>query len=366
MAGGTVLVWNELYLWHDPGRMGPAGCDDRTVEPGEALEESPAPIRRMRNLLEVSGLLGRLDVEEPRVASAEQLAAVHSEANIEHVQECAITGHGLAGEVTPVGRDGFRFATLSAGGCLTAVDAVLEGRARNAYALVRPAGHHALPDAGRGNCIFNNVAIAARQAQQRHGVRRIAILDWDAHHGNGTQAVFWEDPDVLTVSLHQADWYPRGEGGVDERGGGPGLGANLNVPLPPGSGVGAYGAALDRVVVPAIRAHAPELILVSCGFDASAADPSARMMLTAQDFACMTETAAALAKELCGERLVLCQEGGYSAVYAPFCGLAVIEALSGQHTGVSDPFHQRYTGAGGSSLQPDQAVLIEAVARSAA
>jgi acetoin utilization deacetylase AcuC-like enzyme len=366
MAGPTALVWSELYLWHDPGRMGPSGCDDRTVEPGEALEESPAPIRRLRNLLEVSGLFGHLDVMAPRAAGVDALGLVHATRYLEHVQRCSVDGQGWAGEVTPVGRDGFRFAALSAGGCMTAVDAVLEGRARNAYALVRPAGHHALPDSGRGNCIFNNVAIAARHAQRSHGVRRIAILDWDAHHGNGTQAVFWEDPDVLTISLHQADWYPRGEGGGGERGGGAGLGANLNIPLPPGSGEGAYAAALDRVAAPAIRAHAPDLILVSCGFDASAADPSARMLLTARDFARMTETASALADELCEGRLVLCQEGGYSAVYTPFCGLATLEALSGHRTGAGDPFHERYAGVGHSSLQPDQDAVIEAAARAAA
>ena len=183
-------------------------------------------------------------------------------------------------------------------------------------------------------------------------MQRIAIVDWDVHHGNGTQAVFWEDADVLTISLHQADWYPRGEGAADERGAGPGHGTNINVPLPPGSGSGAYAAALERIVLPALQAHEPELILVACGLDASACDPSARMLLTSEDFRLMTQALQTAADELCGGRLVLCQEGAYSPAYAPFCGLAVVEALAGLRTAVKDPFLARYSDVGYTSLQP--------------
>jgi acetoin utilization deacetylase AcuC-like enzyme len=208
------------------------------------------------------------------------------------------------------------------------------------------------------------VAVAVRHAQRARGVGRIAIVDWDVHHGNGTQDVFWEDPDVLTISIHQADWYPRGEGTVEETGGGAGRGANVNVPLPPGSGLGAYTATFERVVLPALRRHGPELIVVSCGFDACAIDPSGRMLLTSDGFAELTRMALGAAEELCGGRLVLCHEGGYSPVYVPFCGLAVLEALCGASSGVRDPFLARYTGVGYDALQPHQAELIDAVAAS--
>lgn len=216
-----------------------------------------------------------------------------------------------------------------------------------------------MPDAGRGFCIFTNTAIAARHAQRAHGIERIAIVDWDVHHGNGPQAVFWEDADVLTVSLHQADWYPRGEGGADELGAGDGHGRNINVPLPPGSGIGAYAYAFEHVVLPAIRAHAPGLLIISCGFDASGMDPSGRMLLTSDDFRRLTRMCREAAEELCAGRLVLCHEGGYAPLYVPFCGLAVIEELAGCLTGVHDPFLPRYTGVGFESLQVHQRAVVD-------
>jgi len=361
----TALVWHELFLWHDPGMAGPPGSHDLAIEPGDVGEETPEPRRRLRNLIEVSGLREHLRLLAPHEADEQALSYVHTEAYLRHVTEAGLAGGGLAGEVTPVGREGHRFAALAAGGCIAAVDAVLGGKADNAYALVRPAGHHALPDRGRGFCIYNNVAIAARHAQRAHGVQRIAIVDWDAHHGNGTQAIFYEEAEVLTISLHQADWYPRGEGSAGERGAGAGRGANLNVALPPGSGSGAYAAAIERVVLPALDAHGPELIIVACGLDASAADPSARMMLTSEDFRSMTRAVAGAAEALCGGRLVACQEGGYSAVYAPFCGLAVLEELAGLRTAVQDPFLARYTGCGFVELQAHQAAVIDEAAQQA-
>lgn len=359
----TGVVWHELYLWHGNGALGPPGSEHLAVEPGDFGEETPHARRRLRNLLEVSGLLERLPALTPRPASNEQLAAVHTADYLARVREASVHGDGWAGEVTPVGRGGFDFGALAAGGCVTAVDAVLGGTVENAYALVRPAGHHALPDEGRGFCLFNNVAVAARHAQRGHGLKRVAVVDWDVHHGNGTQAVFWEDPDVLTVSLHQADWYPRGEGGVPERGAGAGAGRNVNVPLPPGSGIGAYRAAFDRVVLPALRAHSPELIVVSCGLDANAMDPSARMLLTSEDFRTLAERVRSAADELCGGRLVLCHEGGYSPLYVPFCGLAVLEELCGLRSAIRDPFLARYTGVGFEELQDHQARVIEEVRR---
>ena len=362
-ARRTGVVWHELFLWHGNGALGPPGSEDFAVEPGDFGEETPHPQRRLRNLLEVSGLLARLPAITPRPATDEQLAAVHTPEYLARLRRASRRGGGSAGEVTPVGRRGYDFAALAAGGCTTAVDAVLAGDVDNAYAFVRPAGHHALPHAGSGFCLLNNAAIAVRHAQRAHGLRRVAVVDWDVHHGNGTQAVFWEDPDVLTISLHQADWYPRGEGAATERGGGPGRGRNLNVPLPPGSGGGAYRAALERVVAPALRAHAPELVVVACGLDANAMDPSARMLLTSEDFRTLTAQVVALAGELCGGRLVACQEGGYSPLYVPFCGIAVLEELCGARSTIRDPFLARYGGVGYAELQDHQERVIEEARR---
>ncbi len=169
------------------------------------------------------------------------------------------------------------------------------------------------------------------------GVGRVAVVDWDVHHGNGTQAVFWEDASVLAISLHQDGLYPAQSGSLDESG--PARrGTTLNVPLPAGSGTGAYLDAVDRVVVPALDAFAPELIVIACGFDAGALDPLGRMLLPAAAFGAMTERLLAAAARICDGRVVASHEGGYSAGHVPFCGLAVIEALSGLSAGVDDPF----------------------------
>jgi acetoin utilization deacetylase AcuC-like enzyme len=207
------------------------------------------------------------------------------------------------------------------------------------------------------------VAVAALHAREALGLERVAIVDWDVHWGNGTQQAFWEDPSVLAISIHQDDRWPRGGGTLAERGAGAGLGATLNVPLPPGTGRGGYLDAMDRVVLPALRRHRPELILVACGFDASSLDPFGRMLLTSTDFADMTARLRSLAAELCDGRLVLCHEGGYSEAYVPFCGLATIEALSGIDSPVDDPFLERYAGVAYSELQPAQAAVVDQAAK---
>ncbi len=237
-----------------------------------------------------------------------------------------------------------------------------EGRVRNAYALVRPPGHHALPDMGMGFCIFANIAIAIRVLQGRGLTRRVAVVDWDVHHGNGTQAIFAEDPSVLTISIHQDSYFPPDSGHRHERGHGAGEGSALNVPLPPGSGVGAYLHTMERVVTPALRSFQPDLVVVACGFDANAFDPLGRMLLTAAGFRSMTAQLLAVAAEVCDGRVALVHEGGYSEAYVPFCGLAVVEELAGAKTEIEDPYHHLLDGMGGQALQPHQADAIAAAA----
>jgi acetoin utilization deacetylase AcuC-like enzyme/mannose-6-phosphate isomerase-like protein (cupin superfamily) len=349
----TGFAWHELYMWHDPGSGAGPRPAGGAIEPGEHGESAPTK-RRLRNLLEVSGLLDDLVPLRPRPATREELTRFHTEAYVDRIKALSDQGGGDAGENTPFGGGSYEIAVLAAGGALRAVDAVLAGEVDNAYALVRPPGHHAEADRGRGFCIFGNTALAAFHAREAHGLERVAIVDWDVHHGNGTESAFYDDPSVLTISLHQDDWWPRGRGGLADVGEGPGAGLNINVPLPAGSGAGAYCAAFETVVAPALAAFRPQVILVACGFDASVLDPLGRMMLTSEAFRELTRMAKAAAAELCDGRLVLVHEGGYSAAYVPFCGLAVLEELAGVRTGVEDPYLARYRGVPGEDLQPAQ------------
>ncbi|KAA0274400.1 MAG: class II histone deacetylase [Acidobacteria bacterium] len=355
----TGFVWNEAYMWHTTG-MGaaflPAGGP---LEPEEHIER-PAPKRRLRNLLELSGVLEELVTIPSRPASDAELERVHHADHVALVESVSAAGGGEVGEEAPIGPGGAAVARLAAGGCIAAVEAVVGGGVENAFALVRPPGHHAGPAGAYGFCVYSNVAIAAAHARAALGIERVAILDWDAHHGNGTEQAFWSDSSVLTISIHQDGAFPHGSGGVEMVGGDDARGTNLNVPLPPGSGVGAYLAAVDRVVLPALHTHRPGLVLVACGFDPSPMDPLARMMVHSGGFRAMTAAVRAAAGELCGGRLVLSQEGGYASAYVPFCGLAVVEELAGVDSGVGDPFLAGYEGFPYQDLQPHQDRAIAA------
>jgi acetoin utilization deacetylase AcuC-like enzyme len=355
----TGFVWHERYAWHDsrglPDTFGP----DALFEPEPSLD-SPATRRRLRNLLDVSGLLAQLAAIPARPATGDELGRLHTGGYLARIHAASDTAGGDAGGSTPFGRGSYEIAALAAGGCLAAVDAVLDGAVDNAYALVRPPGHHAGPDTGCGYCIFNNLALAALHLRQARGLARVAIVDWDVHHGNGTQDSFWSDPNVLTVSVHQEDLFPPGSGLVHETGGGEGAGANVNVPLPAGAGRAAYLAALDRVVLPALERFAPDFILVACGLDAGMLDPLGRMNLTSECFALMTERIVAAAAALCDGRLVLAHEGGYSSSYIPYCGHAVIERLSGNAGGLVDPWLTDARQVRTLPLREHEAVAVEA------
>jgi len=358
----TGWVYHELYMWHDTGRATTMSSDRKWMQAWEHYE-NPETKRRFRNLVEIAGLFDDLVALKPRMATVDEILRFHTGAYVESIRAMSDASGGNAGELTPFGPGSFEVALLAAGGTITAVDAVLDGRVRNAYALVRPPGHHAEADRGRGFCIFGNVVVAIEHARAKRGVARVATVDWDVHHGNGTQKAFYRDPQVLTISIHQDRLYPQDSGGMDERGEGPGVGFNINIPLPAGSGHGAYLAALERVVVPALRAFRPELIVVPSGFDGSLYDPLGRMMAYSETFCAMTRMLMAVADELCGGRLVLSHEGGYSPIYVPFCGLAVMEELSGVKTAVNDPMAARAASVGGQNLEAHQDAIIRRAER---
>lgn len=353
----TAYLYDERCMWHDSGSGSlflPSGNGIQPDTPAENAETK----RRLHNLIVISGLHDRLVHAPPRLASLDEVRRVHTDAYLDRLRQQSEAGGGDAGDGgTRFGAGGFEIALASAGGAISCVDTVLGGRARNAYALIRPPGHHASADSGMGFCMLNNVAIAARHAQAA-GLERIAIVDIDVHHGNGTQSIFYEDSDVLTVSLHQHGLYPQESGEVEERGRGDAAGRNINIPLPPGSGRGAYLEAFAQVVQPAVRAHRPDMMLVACGLDGSFYDPLARMMLTGRGYRRIAGMLRDLADELCEGRLVCTHEGGYSTGYTPFCGLAFLEGLSGLSSSIADPFDAIVESSPGQELLAHQADAV--------
>ncbi|WP_252106787.1 MULTISPECIES: class II histone deacetylase [unclassified Halomonas] len=354
----TGFYWHERCFWHDQGAIGVFSAPGEFLQPQPA-SESPDSKRRLKNILEVSGLIDELHVVKPASATREDLERFHSQRYLDALQAGDQGLGGNGGDCAPYTPGSWAAATQSAGLAIAAVEAVATGVVDNAYALCRPPGHHAEADQGRGFCLLGNIPVAVMRARALSQIKRVAILDWDVHHGNGQQSAFYEEPDVLTVSIHQAANYPLDSGGFDEQGEGEGQGANLNLPLPPGCGIGAYEYAFERLVLPAIEAFAPEMIVVACGFDACAKDPLGKMLLNSQAFAEMTSRLKVLAERCCKGRLVLVHEGGYSEGYAPLCGHATLQALAGSNTAVYDPQNDEIAAWGYQALQPHQRALID-------
>ena len=259
-----------------------------------------------------AGLTPELESIKIRAATVDEIALCHARSYIELVEREAESGRRiLSTGDTRIRDDSYAVAMYAAGGAMSAVDAVIAGRVKNAFCSVRPPGHHATRDRGMGFCLFNNAAIAARYAQKRHGLAKVLIADWDVHHGNGTQDILYGDGSVLYFSTHQEGWYP-GTGWADETGAGDGKGTTLNMPFPAGADGGAILAAFEERLAPAADAFKPDLVIVSAGFDSDAGDPLGGLMLTADDFAALTDAVAGIARTHCGGRLVSVLEGGYS------------------------------------------------------
>jgi len=338
----TGFFWDERCFWHGGGNYAFTLPIGGLVQPLAAggLPESPETKRRLKNLMDVTGLSGDLDMRSADAATREELLRVHPAAYLDDFKRMSDAGGGELGRRTPFAVGGYEIAALSAGLAVGAVRMVMAGQLANAYALSRPPGHHCLPDFPNGFCLLANIAIAVEAARADFGVGRVAVIDWDVHHGNGTEAIYYARDDVLSISLHQEGNYPLDTGAIADRGVGAGAGFNINVPLPAGAGHTAYLAVIEEIVLPALQRYRPELIVVACGYDASAVDPLARMLATADTFRQMTLRVKEAAREMCDGRLVLVHEGGYSEVYVPFCGHATLEALSGSTICAPDPMHE--------------------------
>jgi len=310
--GRTGLVWEPRCLLHQPGLGHP---------------ERPQRLEAIRNGLEQAELWERCEQLAARFASDSELLRCHTAPYLQLVsQEIDAGRQSLSTGDTSLSADTEDAARLAAGGALVAVEAVMGGRVDNAFVAVRPPGHHASSDQGMGFCLFNNVALAARHAQASCGAERVLIVDWDVHHGNGTQAIFWRDPTVLFFSVHQAPLYP-GSGAASEQGAGQGLGFTINCPLPACSGGTDVLGALQEHLVPAVEGFRPSLVLLSSGFDGMAGDPLANLQLTTTDVANLTGFMKTLATRHAKGRLVSLLEGGYGLGNLAKGTAAHVEAL---------------------------------------
>lgn len=324
-SGGEHVLYLPLQPWLQPLASG-------------GYAESPETKRRLRNLVEASGLIDHLAPRSAPAATRADLERIHPAAYLDRFKALSDQRGGDMGEEATFSHGGYEIAALSAGLAKAALSDTWHRRVDNAYALSRPPGHHCLPDRGMGFCLLANIPIALEALRAEAGPLRAAIIDWDVHHGNGTEAIYYDRADTLTISLHQERCYPTDTGAADAMGRGAGLGFNLNVPLLPGGGHRAYLDAMELLVLPALHDFRPEIILIACGLDANAMDPLARMQAHAGTYREMTRMLMEVAATHAQGRLVAVHEGGYSDAQVPFCGLAVIETLSGQRTRVSDPF----------------------------
>lgn len=305
-------VYDPLYLEHHTG-MHP---------------ESERRLQAITALLDAGNVMSRLVRLEAPDATEEDITLIHRPELPRRIRALCEDGGGHLDPDTVVSPRSYAAALRAVGGCMRAVDAVLGGEVNAAYCAVRPPGHHATPRSAMGFCLFNNLAIAARHAQVRHGLQRIAIIDFDVHHGNGTQDAFYEDPSVLYFSTHQHPFYP-GTGYWNEVGSGSGEGYTINIPLPAGSGDEEYRACFEEILVPAMRRFQPQMILVSAGYDAHFADPLAGMMLSVAGYYNLAKTIWELGQELCNGRVVFALEGGYRLDALAWAVLSCLDAMMG-------------------------------------
>ena len=312
-------VYDPIYLKHETGYH---------PENAKRLEAIMAH-------LEETALIEQLTPIKPRPATVEELSYVHQTSYISHIKNAASEGIGWLDADTLMSPDSYDAALYAAGGAIEATDAVISGKVNSAFALVRPPGHHATAAAAMGFCLFNNIAIAARHAIKKHKTERVAIIDFDVHHGNGTQEAFDSDSQILYISTHQYPHYP-GSGTIYDTGSAAAQGSKVNIPLPAGSGDDEYRQVFEQIIVPVTRRFRPELILVSAGYDPHWADHLAMMEVTTTGFAEMARTIKGLADEFCAGKLVFTLEGGYNLKALAASVKATFDVLLGR-SDIEDP-----------------------------
>lgn len=309
----TAIVTDTRYLAH---------TDSNHVERKERLQS-------IQQAITASGLDDSLHTIEARAADEAELLAVHTAGHLESLRRFNDQGGGYLDPDTYMNNQSWEAAIWAAGGTINLVEAVQKGDCQNGFALVRPPGHHATALRAMGFCLINNIAVAAQYAVQHLGLERVAIIDYDVHHGNGTQDIFFKDPNILYCSTHASPFYP-GTGLLDEIGSGDASGATLNVPLPPGVGDKGYAQVFDQVILPALQRWKPQMILVSAGYDAHWSDPIGPMVLSVTGYAQLTRMLAELAAEVCEGRIVMVLEGGYNLNALGACVVAALHVLQGQ------------------------------------
>jgi len=312
-------VYDPIYLKHETGYH---------PENAKRLEAVMAH-------LEETGLIEQLTPVNPRPATAEELNYVHRASYVSRIKDAAAEGIDWLDADTVMSPDSYDAARYAAGGAIEATDAVISGKVSSAFALVRPPGHHATATAAMGFCLFNNIAIAARHALKKQKLEKVAIIDFDVHHGNGTQEAFDSDPQVLYISAHQYPHYP-GSGTIYETGSGAAQGSKVNIPLPAGSGDDEYRQVFEQIIVPVTKRFRPELILVSAGYDPHRADHLAMMEVSVTGFAEMVRTIKGLADEFCAGKLVFTLEGGYNLKALATSVKATFDVLLG-NPNIEDP-----------------------------
>lgn len=294
----TAIIHHPVFEKHDTG----AGHPETSARYRVVIDALKADDDLWKDVVEV----------EATEAKRSDIQACHTPQHFKHVEEVVREGRGYLDADTMVSGDSLEAALRGAGGSCQAIDLIIEGAARNAFVPVRPPGHHATPDRAMGFCLFNNTGVAARYAQKRHKeIDRVAILDWDVHHGNGTQGIFYDDPSIFYFSMHQYPWYP-GTGSRGETGQGRGRGYTLNVPLRALTPTGDQRRAFDSAIEDIAAKFTPDLVIISAGFDAHADDPLGQLLLTDEDFVQMTRVVKQWADESCGGRIISCMEGGYN------------------------------------------------------
>ncbi len=290
--------------------------------------ESPDRFDAVHAALEKSGLTAQLATIESREATRDEILRVHTPEYYDLVKSDIDAGkRRLSTGDTAISPNSLLVANLATGAALNATDAVCSGKLKRAFCNLRPPGHHATPNKGMGFCIWNHVALVARHAQQKHKIGRVLIVDWDVHHGNGTQDAFYEDDSVFFFSIHQAPWYP-GTGHTSETGSGEGKGFTMNCPLPAGSGRKEILGAMEEKLIPAMKKFRPELVLISAGFDSRKDDPLGGFLLEDQDFAEMTKLLGQVAADSAEDRMISLLEGGYNLAGLASASTAHVQALA--------------------------------------